>query len=183
MLADLSIFLAAPYQVWMDFRLGRVEESKRVRLDALRRGLIEHGANVFNAHHNEGWGEGWLPPDICTITDFEAMRVADAVCVIGNPPSGGVAVEVGWASALQKPILLLFDDDGASASQLLLGIGEVVPTRVLTHCPWWERETIDDIADILGQLAAEPVPARTAPRELTVAGYVSPQRVPASALR
>lgn len=44
-------------------------------------------------------------------------------------PSWGTAIEIGWASAYQKPIVLVTDDEGLAKHPLILGsVGWIVPT-------------------------------------------------------
>lgn len=46
--------------------------------------------------------------DICTLQDYKAICNADIVVAIPED-SQGVAVEIGWASALDKKIILVLD--------------------------------------------------------------------------
>jgi nucleoside 2-deoxyribosyltransferase len=140
------VFLAAPYSQWMNHSTGTVEPLWRTRLDTLRHALMERGAEVFNAHHNEAWGVDWLSAEVCTPVDFAAMRLADAVCaVIGQPLSGGVAVELGWASALGRPTLLVVPP-GAPGSPLIAGLGMVTRTRYLDEPTIWRQQELAAIA-------------------------------------
>lgn len=131
----------------MDFTRGQVDEVWRHRLDSLRLRLIEQGTSVFNAHHNEAWGSGWLPADECTAADFAAMRVADVVCaLVGVPASGGVLTELGWASALGKPIVLVLSPD-ASYSPLVHGLGEITDVEPTEEPVEWSAAEIAKLAD------------------------------------
>lgn len=134
-----KFFLAAPYSQWMDEdRVALLPECKR-DIEMVRKGLLATGASVFNAHFNEDWGRSWLPADICTPLDHEAVSQSSAVIAfVGDPPSGGVYVELGWASALQKPILAIVTP-GAAVSPMLLGM------HMVTHVDVLERpEELDD---------------------------------------
>jgi len=171
------VFLAAPYSQWMNFTIGTVDPLWRKRLDTLRRAMMDRGAEVFNAHHNEAWGAHWLSAEVCTPVDFAAMRLADAVCaVVGHPLSGGVAIELGWASALGKPTLLVVPP-GDPGSPLITGLGMVTRTRYLDEPDAWQESDLADIATATlalvepGALDREPAavppvpgpPARTGP--------------------
>ncbi|MFD0558168.1 nucleoside 2-deoxyribosyltransferase [Stackebrandtia endophytica] len=121
----------------MDFEAGSVVPQWRERLERLRSAFLAAGSEVFNAHHNERWGEQWLAPEVCTPADFAAMTRCDVVCaLIGRPPSGGVAVELGWASALSKPVVLLVDPI-AGASPLITGLGAVTRTEYADEPTQW----------------------------------------------
>ena len=58
----LRVFLAAPFVQFIDPADGVVAPLWRERLSSLRDALLDGGPAVFNAHHNEGWGEWGLPP-------------------------------------------------------------------------------------------------------------------------
>jgi nucleoside 2-deoxyribosyltransferase len=157
-LTGLRVFLAAPYSQWMNPVTGEVHQHWRDRLDALRVSLMDEGARVFSAHHNERWGAGWLPADQCTPADFRAMRIADVVCaIVGSPASGGVAVELGWASALAKPVLVVKAPDSA-CSPLIDGLGSVTRAAFVDDDGEWGEEffgaVVAGMAEILG---ADPV--------------------------
>jgi hypothetical protein len=147
----------------MDPHAGVVLEVHRRRLDDLRRHLLGSGASVFSAHHNERWGEGWLPPELCTSADFRAMQIADLVCaVIGSPASGGVAVELGWASAMRRPVLMIMPAN-AACTPLIKGLGCVTLVKCLVEPPVWHSAfyraacmAIADLSATLDRRAIEP---------------------------
>lgn len=150
------VFLAAPYSQYMDTATGEVAATRRSQLDGLRHRFLDAGAEVFSAHHNESWGRGWLPPDKCTPADFRAMRAADVVCaVVGSPPSSGVAVELGWASAFGKPIVVV-DHQHSGCSPLILGIDSITSAYHLLVPEWWDEEHLASIVELTLSLAADP---------------------------
>lgn len=161
----LHVFLAAPYTQWMDAATGMVSQDRMHHLTALRDALLEDGAAVFSAHENEDWGRGWLPPEICTPADYLAVRRADVVCaILGSPPSPGVLVELGWASALQKPIVLLLESD---PPQLVRGLGELTRLVPVAITQAWEAATLATVVSaVRGASNAHSSAARAA-----VAGY------------
>jgi nucleoside 2-deoxyribosyltransferase len=155
------VFLAAPYSQWMDPLSGCVLPLWRDRLDSLRRALMGRGAEVFSAHHNEAWGAQWLAAHLCTPVDFAAMKRADVVCaVVGAPASGGVAVELGWASALGKPVMLVVPP-GDGCSPLILGLGTVTRTESADEPDEWRDDDVVRLAErtlamVDGKLLDEP---------------------------
>lgn len=150
------VFLAAPYSQLMVWAAGRVFEHWRTRIDGLRRELIDAGAEVFSAHHNESWGSSWLPPEVCTPTDFRAMVAADVVCaVLGSPLSGGVTVELGWASAMAKPVVVILSP-GGSHTPLVSGLGAVTPTAYLNEPAEWDATFRSEVLDVLERVSTLP---------------------------
>ncbi|MEV6115159.1 hypothetical protein AB0L59_22225 [Streptomyces sp. NPDC052109] len=139
----LRVFLAAPFVQFIDPADGVVRPQWRQRLSALREALLDAGHAVFNAHHNEGWGEWGLPPQECVPSDFRAMQCADLVLAYpGTPPSTGVALELGWASALRKPVALLLDP-GTAYSPMISALGEVSPVLQLPFDGSWSAQCLD----------------------------------------
>lgn len=63
-----------------------------------------------------------MPPHQCTYLDFEGIKESDVIVAYpGSPISGGVHIELGWASALNKPIVLLLKKD-EEYSPLIIGL-------------------------------------------------------------
>jgi nucleoside 2-deoxyribosyltransferase len=152
----IRIFLAAPYSRWMEESSGRASSAWRRRLDGLRVALVDRGAEVFSAHHSEAWGERWRPPDLRTRIDLAAMRACDAVCaLVGAPPSGGVAVELGWASALAKPCLLMLHP-AAMPSPLIAGLGSVTVVDRIAEPNDWSLVETNRVADRVIALSRPP---------------------------
>lgn len=57
-------------------------------------------------------------------------------------PSWGSAIEIGWASAYQKPVVLVTDDENLAKHPLILGsVGWIVPTL---------EEGIEAVLSVLG---------------------------------
>lgn len=127
----LRLFLAAPFTQDIDPDTGVIPQQSRHPLAVLAEALRMAGYSVFVAHEREAWGEELMSPQECTPLDFKEMADADVVCAyVGNPPSMGVHVELGWASAMGKPVLLL-TEPGLAYTPLLLGIGGVTRAEIL----------------------------------------------------
>ena len=80
-----------------------------------------------------------MPPEVCTPLDYEQIKESDVfVALPGNPPSGGVHIELGWASALDTRVVMLLEE-GKNYSNLVLGLGKVgkvdyVQYKTLDEC-------------------------------------------------
>lgn len=111
-----AVFVAGPFKGIIDEAAGAVPLHERRRIGEVVDYLEEVGFEVFNAHRRERWGEAMLAPEECTKRDFEEISLADAfVGFPGDPFSPGTHVELGWASALAKPMILIVDDLDAHA--------------------------------------------------------------------
>jgi nucleoside 2-deoxyribosyltransferase len=134
---------------------GLVDQEWRDRLETLRAHFLKAGMPVFSAHHNEGWGAGWLPPEVCVPNDFRAMQTCDVVCAyLGAPASTGVCVELGWAAAMHKPVLLVVDR-GVTYSQMIEGLGTITHVRQLVMADGWTAAATGEIFEAAADLAKE----------------------------
>jgi len=103
----MKIFIAYPFTSKLQEN-GLLPEEYIEELITLKKVLEDMGHEVVLAHEREKWGENLLPPEICTKLDFDAISQADLIIAYpGNPPSGGVHIELGWASALGKKIVII----------------------------------------------------------------------------
>ena len=74
--------------------------------------MIFSGVWVFLAHYREKWGKDLMCADECTMDDYREMKLSDYVIAFpGKPISGGVHIELGWASSMKKNILLMLDKE------------------------------------------------------------------------
>ncbi|WP_431982938.1 nucleoside 2-deoxyribosyltransferase [Streptomyces qinglanensis] len=107
-----SLFLAGPFLQLLDPDTGRMPPAARAPFSLLIEHFEAQGIAVHNAHRRESWGAELMPPEVCTPLDQEEIRKADAfVAVPGHPASPGTHVEIGWASAFGKPIVLLLEQE------------------------------------------------------------------------
>ncbi|MGK4906477.1 nucleoside 2-deoxyribosyltransferase [Streptomyces albus] len=155
------VFLAAPFAQLIDG--DAVTDTWRDRLEAVRRALLEDGFHVFSAHHNEAWGAAGLPPEECVPSDFRAMVACDAVCAyLGNPVSTGVAMELGWASLLRKPVVLAHNR-GTVLSPMLRGLGTLTRVTEVTLENGLDKAAVQALASATGTLAHAAVEAAASP--------------------
>jgi nucleoside 2-deoxyribosyltransferase len=109
------IFVGGPIQYALRGG-GGFDEALQARLCAILEELEHAGYAVLSAHKVEQFGQvdGKGQSHAITRRDFRWMRECDAyVCVMpagtdGRPyRSDGTCIELGWASALSKPILII----------------------------------------------------------------------------
>lgn len=120
-----SVFLAGPFLKAIDPVTGRLFPRAQNRLERLIAHYEAHGCRVFNAHKREKWGEEFLAPAVYTRLDFEEISQADVLIAIPGPPASlGTHVELGWASAAGKPLVLLLER-GVEYAGLVTGLCSV----------------------------------------------------------
>lgn len=84
--------------------------------------------NIFMALFRENYGKARMEDEVCTPLDFEEMCDTDIVIAIPED-SQGVAVEIGWASAMKKRLMLVLNENQRN-SPLINAIGTVTDTYV-----------------------------------------------------
>ena len=120
-----KIFLGAPFIDYINPETGMLYEDKKNMLVRLIDYFVNKGFVVENSHLREEWGRTWMPSEVCTPLDYEHIKGADVfVAIPGNPPSGGAHIELGWASSLNKRIILLLEKD-KNYSNLVLGLNKI----------------------------------------------------------
>ncbi|MGW0997784.1 nucleoside 2-deoxyribosyltransferase [Streptomyces sp. NPDC002523] len=126
------VFLAGPFKALVSQDTGVLENRFRTRFESLIHALEADGYEVYNAHRREGWGADFLTPDECTRLDYDEIRASDVfVAFPGAPASPGTHIEIGWASALGKPIVLLLEE-GAEYAFLIQGLHTVADVHYVT---------------------------------------------------
>ncbi len=103
---DKKVFIACP--ISKHFDKGIVEESYKKFIEELYNELKNNYREVFLALEREKYGKARMEGHICTPLDFKEMKDADLLIAIPED-SMGVAVEIGWASALKKEIVVVLD--------------------------------------------------------------------------
>jgi len=106
----MRIFLAAPFTGKIDPATQLIEQSYRVWLESIIQDLESEGHSVTGAHIREHWGAKLEPPEVAIQNDFNSVRECDlAIAYLGNPPSPGVQMELGFAIAFKKPIIIIHE--------------------------------------------------------------------------
>jgi len=102
---QITIFIATS----ITRKLGRPAEIARLRLlvDTIDGAARANGAKTVCAFREEGW-KGEDDPAVFVPRDFRWCVECDGAVVFPED-SYGVRVELGWLSALQKPILRLHE--------------------------------------------------------------------------
>ncbi|MFI6087916.1 nucleoside 2-deoxyribosyltransferase [Streptomyces sp. NPDC051218] len=120
-----TLFLAGPFLQLLDPATGEMPSRTRAPFASLIEHFEGHGFSVHNAHRREAWGAELMAPAQCTPLDQEEIRKADVfVAFPGLPASPGTHIEMGWASAFGKPIVLLLEE-GKEYAFLVRGLHAV----------------------------------------------------------
>ncbi|RHU42080.1 nucleoside 2-deoxyribosyltransferase [Clostridium sp. TF11-13AC] len=101
--------------------------------------LCTHYADeVFLALKREQYGKN-LMTDTCTELDYNEMKTADIIVAIPED-SKGTAVELGWASAMKKKIVLILNK-GKRYTPLISGLEDITDTLII----WYDKSLNDQV--------------------------------------
>lgn len=158
------LFLGGPFKALVDPRTGVLSEVEQNRIAGLIERFEREGYEVHNAHRREGWGAEFLSPEECTRLDFTEIRDCDIfVAYPGAPASPGTHIEIGWAAAFGKPLVLLLDEE-ATYAFLVRGLHTVAD---VTYLHYSRDDDIDDIVDQVAAIVTEIMErAATAPAKV-----------------
>jgi nucleoside 2-deoxyribosyltransferase len=140
----LKVFVCGPITEAMNGQ--ELDNGLRGFLELVHETLEQVGMRVLSAHRAEGWGQDEPPADVVAKRDSAWMRDCDAsVMVLGTPSrptwrTDGTFVELGWATALEKPVVVV-GDLGAYRSTLVRGLSDALggirtlPPEEVQACP------------------------------------------------
>ena len=150
-----AVFVGGPFLNLVDPKTGRMSDRHQAQFERLIGHFEQRGAKVYNAHRREAWGSAFLTAPEVTKLDFTEIGDSDLfVAFPGVPVSPGTHVEIGWASAFGKP-MVLFLEKNERHTFLVTGLETVANIEFI----WF-----DDYEEIFAQLdgAVARVMARSA---------------------
>lgn len=141
----MRIFLGAPFTNYLNDKGFNKELKKTIK--SIMNSLEKKGHIVRSAHVREGFGSKLMLPEVCTPLDFEEVKKCELfIAIPSNPPSGGVHIELGWASAIKKDIILCIKKNG-KYSPLVQGISKISNVRTVLFNDY--SELTDKIISLL----------------------------------
>jgi hydroxymethylcytosylglucuronate/cytosylglucuronate synthase len=121
-----KVYVGGPFQAVLDGDRLRIDARYQALYEELIDAFEQRGWQVFNAHRREAWGGQMLDAPTSTRTDFTDIADCDLFVATpgARPASPGTHIEIGWASALGKRIVLLLQA-GESYAALVNGLPTV----------------------------------------------------------
>ena len=140
----MKVFLAMPYSQLCDKNYKLKSKYKKF-FTKLTDELKKINCDYFLAHEREKWGKNYSSAEESTKIDFDTIKSVDLVCVIpGVPNSGGVHVEIGWASANKKKMKIFLKKD-FPYSPMVTGIHCITETDYIYYNEDYSDELVDMI--------------------------------------
>lgn len=140
----MRIFLGAPFTNYLNGY--EFNQELKQTLETIISSLEKKGHTVRSAHVREKFGQELMSPEECTPLDFEEIQKCDLfIAIPSNPPSGGVHVELGWASATKKDIIICMKKTG-KYSPLIHGLHKISNSKTIIFESYSELpEKIDKV--------------------------------------
>jgi hypothetical protein len=129
---------------------GVLTLAQRERTAGLRVALLDAGVMIYSSHRDDAWvarteeGERTSEGYSAHIPSaFRAMQGADLVFADISGPTlpAGVTLELGWASALRKP-MVIFMERPAQHQQLVDELESVAPVLPIVYDPTWTARAL-----------------------------------------
>lgn len=153
---SMTIFVGGPFKGNLDPVSGEYDPAARQALEALLEEVEGLGCSVLSAHRCEDWGRVPVTAEECTERDLRWMRECDGfLATLGPPMSFGTHVELGWASALGKPTVVMLDPDTRYAA-LATGLSAISQVRYVVGRLSDAPARAHALQSLLGAIGATP---------------------------
>lgn len=151
----MKIFISCPFTGLCDEEKYEVKEEYKDFFNKLIKAIEERNCEYYLAIKRENWGIEHKGPEECTKSDYEGVKSSDLLIVIpGNNTSkgisGGVHIELGWASALKKKMHILIEDN-FEYSPVLMGLNVLSSTQYHKCNNFLDDIMLDKIVEIIDQ--------------------------------
>lgn len=107
-----KVYLAGPF-----FSLAQ-----RWMIEQARTNLIEMGMSVFSPFHDVGHGSA----DDVVEKDIQGIKDADILFAVGDGMDAGTLYEIGYARAINKPVVMYCENESEEDKKMMSGSGCVM---------------------------------------------------------
>jgi len=142
-----KIFIACAFSKYLDGTCFKDDEFASF-LHRLYQLCKTYVPEVFLAAEREKYGKNLLE-DACTELDFEEMKTSDIVIAIPDD-SKGVAIELGWASWMQKELILILNLN-QRYTPLISGLRDITETTILSYEGDLDETVLLHLAELLSR--------------------------------
>lgn len=144
----MNVFLASPFSQFCEGEEDVIVKN-RWFFEKITKILKELNVDYFCSQEREEWGEKYISPDESIKEDVNGIKQCDLfIGIPGNPISGGVHVEIGWASAFSKK-MILFLEKNIEYSPMVLGLPSICDCKFVFYDNLISDKTVDLIIDAI----------------------------------
>jgi hypothetical protein len=149
---SMKVFLSAPLTQYLRAQDPSALESFRAQWGHVAKALERSGHEVFSAHRREARGVELDSPESALRASVAGLLASELVIAyVGDPPSPGVQMELGYAIASRKR-LLVFIDCGQTEPYLVSGLAGLPHVEVI------EIESLSGIGPVLARIGLIDAP-------------------------
>lgn len=144
----MKVFFAIPYSQLCDEKY-EVKKEYRIFLEKLINETKKIGCDYFLAHERENWGKEYSSAEESIQIDFNTIKNSDLVCVIpGVPNSGGVHVEIGWASTNKRKMRIFLKKD-YPYSPMVTGVHKLTDAKYYYYDEDFGEDLLNSMIDCI----------------------------------
>ncbi len=137
----MKVFLATPFSQFCDNKKDIIIENRWFFEDIIKE-LKKKKIDYFCSQEREEWGLKYTSPEESIVCDVKEIKKCDLILAIpGNPISGGVHVEIGWASMLNKNMIVFLEKD-VEYSPMILGLKEITNCKFVYYDELISKDTV-----------------------------------------
>lgn len=140
-----KIFIACPISKYIENN-NFMNQDFRNFIESLYSSCLSFSPEVFLALRREEFGKK-LMPDKCTQLDYSEMLNSDLVIAIPDD-SKGTAVELGWASALKKKVILILKSN-ERYTPLISRMNDITETIIIYYHDQLDSEVLSLVKEQL----------------------------------
>lgn len=167
-----TVFVGGPIQYASNAAGNVFDDRLKEQLQAVHTVLRALGTGIVSAHIAEDFGAGHVPtPSEVTARDFGYMERSDVYLAVlpmsqvGPYRTDGTHIELGWATALDIPVVVLWD--GASVERYSFLVRGLAAVGSVTFVDLVEFENDVSVLERAMETVGNPTVVRTdAPRVL-----------------
>lgn len=140
-----KIFIACPISKYIN-NDEFINDEFKMFIENLYDICQKYANKVFLALRREEYGKK-LMKDTCTELDFEEMKTTNMVVAIPED-SKGTGVELGWASYMNKKIILILDRN-QRYTPLISGLNDIADTEIVWYNDILDKNVLNKVEKII----------------------------------
>lgn len=149
----MKVFISCPFTGLCKDENYEIKDEYKPFFEKMIKEFEKINVDYYLAIKRENWGIEHKGPEECTLSDYEGIKSSDFLIVIpGNKMSkgisGGVHIELGWASALKKKIYIL-KEDNFQYSPVVMGLSKLTKTYYHTCNNFLDDNMLNTIVSIV----------------------------------
>ena len=138
----MYIFFASPFSQFCEGEEDIIKKNRWFFEDIIS-WFKNKNIEYFCSQEREEWGENYISPEESIRVDYKEIQKCDLfIAIPGNPISGGVHVETGWASSFGKR-MILFLDKNIEYSPMILGLPSISNCEIIYYDDLLTKTTVD----------------------------------------